>query len=194
MTTPTPTHGALSAALTPVFPPKPVYSEHGYKQDMLGRAKVGLLQAEVGNLKAENAALKAARPDVDALVKALGRASETIEEMDRIHHDLMDNGPRCTCGDGDEWCVRCARSIKLSDRASSAIKKLDAALQAATDARPDPSTLRDVDALVKALEEIARIGETELVHVHPAYGSAPHQVARIARAALARHAKGGATG
>ena len=75
-------------------------------------------------------------PDVDALVKALEGANETIEEMDRIHHDLMDNGPSCTCGDGDEWCVRCARSIKLSDRASSAIKKLDAALQAATDARP----------------------------------------------------------
>lgn len=47
---------------------------------------------------------------------------ETIEEMDRIHTDIMDNGPRCTCGDGDEWCQRCGKSIKLSGIASDALK------------------------------------------------------------------------
>lgn len=38
--------------------------------------------------------------------------------------------------------------------------------------------------LVAALKEIEQIGATELVHVHPEHGRAPHRVALIARAAL----------
>lgn len=38
-----------------------------------------------------------------------------------------------------------------------------------------------------ALRDIQQIGETELVHHHPQHGSAPHQVALIARAALTAH-------
>ena len=46
---------------------------------------------------------------------------EVIEKMDSIHDDIMVNGPRCTCGDGDEWCGRCSKSSKLSSLANAAI-------------------------------------------------------------------------
>lgn len=45
----------------------------------------------------------------------------------------------------------------------------------------------ETQELAEALERIARIGETQLVHIHPAYGEAPHEVAIIARAVLAAH-------
>jgi len=62
-------------------------------------------------LERENAALRA---DKERLV-------ETIEHMDRIHTDIMDNGPRCTCGDGDEFCRRCGKSMKISRLANRAL-------------------------------------------------------------------------
>lgn len=57
--------------------------------------------------------------------EALGVAIETIEEMDRIHDDIMTNGPRCTCGDGDEWCKRCGKSQKLSSLAHAALRRIN---------------------------------------------------------------------
>lgn len=62
-------------------------------------------------LERENAALRA---DKERLV-------ETIEHMDRIHTDIMDNGPRCTCGDGNEFCRRCGKSMKISRLANRAL-------------------------------------------------------------------------
>ena len=48
---------------------------------------------------------------------------EAIAKMDAIHTSIMENGPRCTCGDGHEWCARCGKSIKLSGIASRALKE-----------------------------------------------------------------------
>jgi hypothetical protein len=48
---------------------------------------------------------------------------KAIAKMDAIHNDIMENGPRCTCGDGDEWCRCCGKSIKLSAIASAALKE-----------------------------------------------------------------------
>jgi hypothetical protein len=45
--------------------------------------------------------------------------------------------------------------------------------------------LRKVQQMENALLRIARIGETQLRHTHPVDGSAPHEVALIARKALA---------
>lgn len=56
----------------------------------------------------------------DALRVEVERLKDSIVEMDRIHDDIMTNGPRCTCGDGDHWCVRCAKSSKLSQIANAA--------------------------------------------------------------------------
>ncbi len=53
----------------------------------------------------------------------IGRLLEVIESMDQIHHDIMDNGPTCTCGDADDWCGRCAQSTRLSSLARSAVNK-----------------------------------------------------------------------
>jgi hypothetical protein len=49
---------------------------------------------------------------------------ELIEQMDRIHEDIMTNGPYCTCN-GDEWCIDCGKSQKLSSLAATAIRMIE---------------------------------------------------------------------
>jgi len=90
------------------------------------------LRAEVERLKMEYKGAEANfAMAVDRGQKAeqrAERAEETIEQMENIHQDIMENGPRCTCGEGDEWCKRCGKSIKLSALAHRAIAAaLDAA-------------------------------------------------------------------
>ena len=75
--------------------------------EKLNEAKI----QRISELERENAAL---REDKERLVGV-------IEQMERIHSDIMDRGPNCTCGAGDEWCVQCARSWKLSRLATHAI-------------------------------------------------------------------------
>ena len=57
------------------------------------------------------------------LERELNAAKDVIEEMDRIHNDIMENGPRCTCGDGDAWCARCGKSQKLSGLAAKILRE-----------------------------------------------------------------------
>ncbi len=59
--------------------------------------------------------------DYAKLETEVGRLLEIIESMDKIHHDIMDNGPSCTCGDADDWCSQCAKSTKLSSLARKAV-------------------------------------------------------------------------
>jgi len=55
----------------------------------------------------------------------LESALETVQEMDRVHNDIMENGPRCTCGDGDEWCRGCSKSEKLSRLANRTVEEIE---------------------------------------------------------------------
>lgn len=82
------------------------------------------LQARAEEVAREIARHAPSVPAVDGAQQALSRAADTIEKMDQIHDDIMINGPRCTCGDCDEWCERCTKSSKLSSLAASELSDL----------------------------------------------------------------------
>lgn len=79
------------------------------------------LETANGVLTAENASLTQAFTPNGSLARENEALRATIEQMDAIYTDIMENGPRCTCGEGDEWCKRCGKSIRLSNLASAAL-------------------------------------------------------------------------